>query len=70
MLAGEVYLWSGKVETGDHKANAADVATAATYFNNVINNYGFDLQDDFYSVWTKPHNKESIFSVFYSSEND
>lgn len=70
MLAGEVYLWSGKVETGDHKANAADVATAATYFNNVINNYGFNLQDDFYSVWTKPHNKESIFSVCYSSEND
>ena len=70
MLAGEVYLWSGKVETGDHKANAADVATAATYFNNVINNYGFDLQDDFYSVWTTPHNKESIFSVCYSSEND
>lgn len=70
MLAGEVYLWSGKVETGDHKANAADVATAATYFNNVISNYGFDLQDDFYSVWTTPHNKESIFSVCYSSEND
>ena len=70
MLAGEVYLWSGKVETGDHQANAADVATAATYFNNVINNYGFDLQDDFYSVWTTPHNKESIFSVCYSSEND
>lgn len=70
MLAGEVYLWSGKVETGDHMANAADVATAATYFNNVINNYGFDLQDDFYSVWTTPHNKESIFSVCYSSEND
>lgn len=70
MLAGEAYLWSGKVETGDHQANAADVATAATYFNNVINNYGFDLQDDFYSVWTTPHNKESIFSVCYSSEND
>ncbi len=70
MLAGEVYLWSGKVETGDHQANAADVATAATYFNNVINNYGFDLQSDYYSVWTTPHNKESIFSVCYSSEND
>lgn len=70
MLAGEVYLWSGKVDTDDHKANAADVATAATYFNNVINNYGFDLQSDYYSVWTKPHNKESIFSVCYSSEND
>lgn len=70
MLAGEVYLWSGKVETGDHQANAADVATAATYFNNVINNYGFDLQSDYYSVWTTPHNKESIFSICYSSEND
>lgn len=70
MLAGEVYLWSGKVDTDDHQANPADVATAATYFNNVINNYGFDLQSDYYSVWTTPHNKESIFSVCYSSEND
>ncbi len=70
MLAGEVYLWSGKVSTDDHEANAADVTIAATYFNNVINNYGFALQDDFYSVWTTPHNSENIFSVCYSSEND
>lgn len=70
MLAGEVYLWSGKVATDDHQANPADVATAATYFDHVINNYGFELMDDYFSIWTTPHNKETIFSVCYSSEND
>lgn len=70
MLAGEVYLWSGKVETGDHQATPADVATAATYFDHVINNYGFALQDDYYSIWTTSHNKESIYAVCYSNQND
>lgn len=70
MLAGEVYLWSGKVETDDHKATPADVATAATYFDHVINNYGYKLMDDYFDIWTTPHNSESIYSVCYSSEND
>jgi len=70
LLAGQVYLWSGKVTTGDHTANPADVATAKTYFSNVINNYGLALQPDFYDVWLKRHNKESIFSVCYSSLAD
>lgn len=70
MLAGEVYLWSGKVETADHKANASDVATAATYFNNVINNYGYALQDDYFSIWTESHNSEAIYSICYTNEND
>lgn len=70
LLAGQVYLWSGKVATDDHKANPADVATAKTYFSNVINNYGYALQGDFYDVWLKPHNKESIFAVCYSSLAD
>ncbi|MBD5308671.1 MAG: RagB/SusD family nutrient uptake outer membrane protein [Bacteroides sp.] len=70
MLAGQVYLWSGKVTTDDHAANPADVAVAKTYFANVLNNYGFALQKDFYSIWTVPHNKESIFSVCYSSLTD
>ena len=70
MLAGEVYLWSGKVSTGDHVAAAEDVATAATYFDNVINDYGYELQSDYFSVWTTPHNSESIYSICYSDEND
>lgn len=70
MLAGEVYLWSGKVSTDDHTANPADVATAATYFNNVINNYGYKLMDDYFKIWTEPHNSESIYSICYTSEND
>lgn len=70
MLAGEVYLWSGKVATDDHAATPADVATAATYFNNVINNYGYALQKDFFAVWTDSHNSESIYSICYSDEND
>lgn len=74
LLAGQVYLWSAKVETGDHKPTAAsadaDVATAKTYFNNVLTNYGYELQKDFYNIWLTPANKESIFSVCYSSLAD
>lgn len=70
MLAGEVYLWSGKVATDDHAANPADVEVAADYFDNVINDYGYELQDDYFSVWTTPHNAESIYSICYTDEND
>lgn len=70
MLAGEVYLWSGKVTTGDHSANPADVTTAKTYFQNVVNNYNFKMLDDFFAVFTTPNNSETIFSVCYSSIDD
>lgn len=72
MLAGEVYLWSAKVETGDHTtANAAaDIAAAKGYFSNVINNYGFSLYPDFRGIWTTPHNSESIFAMCYTSLSD
>ncbi|MDE6826784.1 MAG: RagB/SusD family nutrient uptake outer membrane protein, partial [Paramuribaculum sp.] len=70
MLAGEVYLWSGKVETDDHKANAADVTTAKTYFNNVVNNYGYKLVSNYFDVWSTPRNSEIIYSVCYSSLDD
>ena len=72
MLAGEVYLWSAKVETGDHTtANAAaDIAAAKGYFSNVINNYGFSLHPDFRGIWTTPHNSESIFAMCYTSLSD
>lgn len=70
MLAGEVYLWSGKVSTGNHEAAPDDVATAATYFDHVINNYGYELVGDYFDVWTTPHNSESIYSICYTDEND
>lgn len=70
MLAGEVYLWSGKVSTGDHAANASDVATAKGYFENVVNNYGYKLADNYFDVWSVPENKESIYSVCYSNTED
>lgn len=70
MLAGEVYLWSGKVSTDDHTATPADVQTAKGYFENVVNNYGYKMLDNYFDVWTKPLNSETIFSVCYSNEAD
>jgi hypothetical protein len=70
MLAGEVYLWSGKVSTGNHSANPADVSTAKQYFLNVINNYNKSLVSNYFDIWTTPHSSESIYSICYSSEND
>lgn len=68
MLAGEVYLWSGKVSTGDHKANPADVATAKKYFENVMNNYGYKLMPQYLeSVNVNGGtNTERIFGTYYS----
>ncbi len=71
MLAGEVYLWSAKVSTDDHKAGgASEVATAKGYFENVMNNYGYGLMDNYFDIWTEPRNKEVIYSICYSSEED
>ena len=71
MLAGEVYLWSGKVATGDHSAGGSgDVAQAKQYFLNVVNNYGLSLYPDYFGIWTHPHNSEAIFGICYSSELD
>lgn len=68
MLAGEVYLWSGKVSTGNHKANAADVATAKTYFQNVANNYGYKLMPKYLDAVNVngATNTERIFGSYYS----
>ncbi len=68
MLAGEVYLWSGKVSTFDHQANPADVAIAKTYFTNVLNNYGFSLMPTYDAAinGAKASNTEMIFATFYS----
>ncbi len=70
MLAGEVYLWSGKVDTGNHTANPSDVSTAKAYFESVVNNYGYKLVDNYFDVWSVPRNSEIIYSVCYSSLDD
>lgn len=70
MLAGEVYLWSGKVSTGNHTATPADVATAKGYFENVVNNYGYSLVKDYFKIWTTPLNSETIYSVCYTNSDD
>lgn len=78
MLAGEVYLWSGKVTTEDFDttrgedqvATPSDVTIAAEYFDNVIHDYGYELHDDYLGIWTTPHNSESIYSICYTNESD
>lgn len=71
MLAGEVYLWNSKVTIGDQAANKGDLATAKTHFQNVINNYGLTLQDDFADVFSpgNKQNSEIILSLKYD-ENE
>ena len=69
MLAGEFYLWTGKVSTADYKAEPANVTTAKNYFTNVINNYGFSLCPTFNDAINgdKATNKEVIFATYYSN---
>lgn len=73
MLAGDVYLWSGKVSTvgtalGKHEANPGDVATAKQYYSNVVNNYGYSLMplySDAINI-NGAQNTERIFGTYYS----
>lgn len=71
MLAGEVYLWSGKVSTvgvndKGHIANPADVAVAKTHFLNVLNSGKYSLYDDYFTaINTNNGNKERIFGTYY-----
>lgn len=72
MLAGNVYLWSGKVSTGDWTANPADVTTAKTYFQNVINSGKYQLMPtcaDVFDVNQKNSNTEVIFATWYDLTN-
>ena len=72
VLAGEVYLWSGKVSTvgttlAGHTANPADVAVAKQYFLNVVNNYGYRLMPSYQeAINNNDNNPERIFATFYS----
>lgn len=67
-LAGEVYLWTSKVTTGDDVANPADLATAKQHLLNVVNNYGLKMLDNFSDIFeAKSHkgNDEVVFAVRY-----
>ena len=66
---GEVYLWISKVTTDDDIANETNLTIAKTHLQNVINNYGLKLMDDFSSVFDAKNgkgNEEIIFAVRYA----
>lgn len=68
-LMGEVYLWISKVTTDDDIANETNLTIAKTHLQNVINNYGLKLMDDFSSVFDAKNgkgNEEIIFAVRYA----
>ena len=65
MLAGEVYLWSGKVATGNQPLVPSDIAIAKTHFENVVNNYGYAMLDDYAKVFSTKRNSEVIFASYY-----
>ncbi len=71
MLAGEVYLWNSKVTTGNQSANKSDLSTAKSYFQNVINNYGLSLQNNFTDVFSTSNKQNSeIIFAFQCDENE
>lgn len=73
LLAGEVYLWSGKVSTvgvndKGHIANPADVAIAKTHFLNVLNSGKYSLMPTLIDAINTNNstNKERIFGTYYN----
>lgn len=66
MLAGEVYLWNAKVAVGDQAATPADLETAKTHFENVVEDYGLALQPTFGEVFSKERSNEIILAFPYS----
>lgn len=73
-LMGEVYLWISKVSTDDDVASEANLEIAKTHLQNVVNNYGLKMLDNFSSVFDAKDgkgNNEVIFAVRYAeSEAD
>lgn len=73
-LAGEVYLWNAKVSVSDvngtHAAVPGDITTAKTYFENVVNNYGLSLVQNFSDVFSQANkgNSETIFAIRYKED--
>ena len=71
MLAGEVYLWNAKVTVGDQQATPADLTTAKTHFENVISDYGLDLEGNFTDIFsTSNKQNEEIIFAFKFDENE
>lgn len=69
MLMGQVYLWSAKVTTGNHKANEADLVKAKQHLENLTSLYGLALMDNFADVFEAKQNKgnkELIFVIRYA----
>lgn len=66
-LMGEVYLWNAKVTTGDNPANPGDLTVAKRHFENVLNNYGLEMETNFADVFDARNkaNEEIIFAVRY-----
>jgi hypothetical protein len=68
-LAAEVYLWSGKASLNGYLTpNAADLQTAKTYLNNVLNNYGLSMLGDFAAVFDakKKAHSEIIMAIHFA----
>ena len=68
-LAAEVYLWSGKASLNGYLTpNAADLQTAKTYLNNVLNNYGLAMLEDFAAVFDakKKGHSEIIMAIHFA----
>lgn len=65
-LAGDVYLWSAKVD-----GNTGDMAQAKQYLKNVEANYSLGLEGNFADVFSTSNkgNKEIVFAVYYD-ENE
>lgn len=69
MLAGEVYLWTGKVSTGDWTADPADVSAAKQYYQNVINSGKYQLEPNYADVFDV-ENKDANTEVILASQFD
>ena len=67
MLKAQVYLWSAKVATDDHKPGGkADFDVAEKALNTIISSKKFKLMDDFKTVFTNKVNDEVIFSIYFN----
>lgn len=68
-LAADVYLWNAKVTTGDQSATEADLAEAKKYLNNVKDNYGLVLLDNFADIFEAQSHKgndEIVFAIRFA----
>ena len=70
MLKAQIYLWSAKVTTGDHKATgSADLNTAKTALQNIVSSGKFGLLDNFSDIfaYNNKGNKEEILAIYFNN---